>query len=402
VLALPLAIDRDPIAAASFIAVTNVVAVWLCYVAGRRYFSRYVGLTSAALFALSPWAIVYSRKIWSPELLPICTCSFLIALHAFLVDKRPRAVLWLILLVGVAVQFHFSAGLLAVVVVAAFVIGRDTLRWRFVAIGLACVALLYAPYLWHIIAVGHIYEAVPQEHMSALSRYLTSVRDTLAIGVDDRMSYLLGTQSALAFPLSFALGTISLAGLLGSCRGWRTRLVARARLLLPLWYVLPLVALTLLPIRPFYHYFIVLYPLPFLGMAIALEALSRRHRAVAWVALAGCLAAFAYFDTQVFRTVVADGGAPADYGVAYKYKAHAVASFVRENPTRRFELRGGDREYRFLEWNSRGAVAKPLLPPIRRYVLSADFARGSRSLALDQKQFGPLHVTIVRLHRQAR
>ena len=134
VLALPLAIVRDPLAAAAFIAATNVIAVWLCYIAGTRYFSRFVGLASAALFALSPWAIIYSRKIWSPDLLPICTCAFLIALHEFLVEKRSRAAVWLILLAGVAVQFHFSAGVLVVLVLAAFVIGRDTLRWRHVAL----------------------------------------------------------------------------------------------------------------------------------------------------------------------------------------------------------------------------------------------------------------------------
>jgi 4-amino-4-deoxy-L-arabinose transferase-like glycosyltransferase len=83
VLALPLAFGRNPVAAAGFIAITNVVAVWLSYVAGKLYFSARVGRISAALFALSPWAIVYSRKIWAPNLLPICSCLCLIALHAF-------------------------------------------------------------------------------------------------------------------------------------------------------------------------------------------------------------------------------------------------------------------------------------------------------------------------------
>jgi hypothetical protein len=396
VLALPLAIVRDPIAAAAFIAVTNVIAVWLCYIAGTRYFSRFVGLASAALFALSPWAIIYSRKIWSPDLLPICTCAFLIALHEFLVEKRSRAAVWLILLVGVAVQFHFSAGLLAVLVLAAFVIGRDTLRRRHVALGVVGLAALYVPYLWHIAMEGHVYAAADGPNMSVARRLLTSLRDTLTVGFDDRMSHVLGTQSAAALPLSLAFGSISVAGLVGSCRRWRTRPLARTRALLVVWFILPVVALTLLPIRPFDHYFIVLYPLPFLGLALALEALSRRYRAWGWVALAGCLAMFAVFDGQLFRTVLRNGGTPGDYGVAYKYKADAVAYFVAQNPNRRFELGRKMDEYRFLEWNIRGAVAKPLRPPTRRYVVSTDFNRQERS-ALEKKQFGPLEVIVVPL-----
>jgi 4-amino-4-deoxy-L-arabinose transferase-like glycosyltransferase len=400
VLALPLAIVRDPVAAAAFVAITNVVAVWLCYVAGTRYFSRFIGLASAALFALSPWAIVHSRKIWSPDLLPICTCSFLIALHEFLVRKRPRAAVWLILLVGLAVQFHFSAALLVVVVAAAFVIGRDTLRWRYVAFGLAGIAVLYAPYIWHVIVLG--YETAPGTHPSMPRRFLESTQDTLVVGFEDGLGHVFGSQSVFAFPLSIAFGTISFAALLWSSREWRTQSAARARLLLALWFILPLVALTILPITPFEHYFVVLYPLPFLGLALALEALGRRHRQLGWLALAGCLAAFVFSDARLFRTVVAKGGAPGEYGIAYKYKKRAVVSFARDNPTRRFELENDPGEYHFLEWNLRDADAKPLLPSVTRYVLSTSFRRKRQNLGRNKKQFGPLQVTIVPLRQGVR
>ena len=398
VLALPLAIGRNPVVAAAFIAVTNVVAVWLSYVAGRRYFSPPVGLISAALFALSPWAIVYSRKIWAPNLLPICSCAFLIALHEFLVEKRPRAALWLILLLGVALQFHFSAALLVVPLAAAFVIGRDALRRRYLAVGLGGLAILYAPYLWYIVAEGHVYAGGQGPELSAAHRFSTSLRDTLTVGSNDGISHLIGAQSAAAFPLSLAFGIFSAAGLGATCRGWRTGRLAQARTLLAMWFILPLVALSVLPITPYGHYFIVLYPLPFFGMAVVVHAIFRRWRSIGWLALTGSLATFALFDAQLFRTVRADGGAPGEYGIAYKYKADAVKSFVRQNSDRRFELRGtlDDEEFRFLEWNTRGAIAKPLRPPVTRYVLSRASSHPHR-LGPDQQQFGPLHVTIVPL-----
>ena len=398
VLALPLAIGRNPVVAAAFIAVTNVAAVCLSYVAARRYFSQRVGLISAALFALSPWAIVYSRKIWAPNLLPICSCAFLIALHEFLVEKRPRAALWLILLLGIALQLHFSAAILVVPVAAAFVIGRDALRLRHLAIGLSGLAVLYAPYLWYIVVEGPVYAASNGVELSAGRRFLTSLRETLTVGSDDGISKLVGAQSAAALPLSMAFGIFSAIGLGATCRGWRESRLAQARTLLAIWFILPLVALSVLPIEPYSHYFIVLYPLPFFGMAVVIHAIFRRSRSIGLLALTGCLAAFALFDAQLFRTVRAHGGAPGEYGIAYKYKADAVKSFVRQNSDRRFELRGteDDEEYRFLEWNTRGAKAKPLLPPITRYVLSAALTHPHR-LGPHQQQFGPLHVAIVRL-----
>jgi 4-amino-4-deoxy-L-arabinose transferase-like glycosyltransferase len=397
-LALPLAITATPLAAAAFIAATNVAAVWVCYLVGKRYFSTFVGLASAAIFAVSPWAIIYSRKIWTPNLLPICTGLFLLALHAFLVDKRPRAVLWLVLLLGVATQLHFSAWLLVVVLVSALVIGRDTLQWRWLALGLGGFLVLYAPYLWHIAVVGHFRQNTHSVVPSLFSRFHSSVAETFAIGGGgDLTSTLLGPQPAFAHPLSFALGTTAFVGLLASCRGWRTRAVVRARLLLPLWFVLPLAALTLAPVtRPYLYYFIVLYPLPFLGMAVALEGLVRRRRVLAWMAFAGCIAAFAFMDVRMYRGVAANGGAPEDYGVAYRYKADAVASFVAENPTRRFEIRSERPEYRLLTWLDLGRPDPPPLPPAFRYVIAEQFDRHETRPPRTER-FGPLEVTVIPL-----
>src|SRR5471032_1524167 len=54
-IALPLAVVRSPLAAASLVAASNVVAIWLTYLVGKRYYSNFVGIAGAALFALSPW-----------------------------------------------------------------------------------------------------------------------------------------------------------------------------------------------------------------------------------------------------------------------------------------------------------------------------------------------------------
>jgi Dolichyl-phosphate-mannose-protein mannosyltransferase len=390
---------RSPLAAAAFVAATNVVAVWLCYLAGRRYFSTFVGLAAAALFALSPWAIVYSRKIWAQDLLPITTGLFLLALHDFTVARRPRALLWLLLLVGVATQLHFSALVLAAIVVAAVALRRDAVRWPWAAAGLAGIALVYAPYVWHALAVGHLSTpGGPRFPPAALRRFTSSVRDTLAVGTGDRTYTLLGSQPALALPVSLVFGTAALGGLVHAVLRETVRHVRLARLLLPAWFVLPAAALTVVHVTPFLHYFIVLYPLPFLGAAAAVAAAARRGM-IRWCAVGACLVAFAYLDVHSFRAVLADGGTASDYGVEYRYKARAVRGFVRANPGRRFELRvepatpQARKEYALLAWLDRGAGVPALRPPVLRYVLTERFGSHGR--------LGPLAVRTVRLaHRR--
>jgi 4-amino-4-deoxy-L-arabinose transferase-like glycosyltransferase len=400
-LALPLAIVRTPIAAAALVAATNVVAVWLCYVAGRRFFSERVGLISAGLFAVSPWAIISSRKIWSPDLVPLFTSVFLLALLSYVRNKNSVALFWLVLSAGVATQMHLSAWVLVIVLMLAVVVRRDAFRWRYLLLGVAASVIVYAPYIWDVLFADGLFQYRAEGHADPIAeRLLDSGRDTLAIGVADRTSVLFGSQPELAYPFSVAFGTVALAGLAAGCRNWRREGSLNERLLLCLWYGLPLTALTLLPIRPFVHYFIVLYPLPFLGLALLFDRLARSRPLLTWSALAGCFAVFIFFDAQMFRIVAKNGGATGEYGVAYTFKARAVESLVRESRTRRFELSTDARrnefevrEYRVLEWNERGGTDKELRAARWRYLISTEFDADEPGTPGAMKRFGPLLVT---------
>jgi 4-amino-4-deoxy-L-arabinose transferase-like glycosyltransferase len=375
-LAAPVVLVRSPLAAAVFIALANVAAVWLCHLAGKRCFSTFVGLGAAALLALSPWAIVYSRKLWAQDLLVPLTCIFLLALHALVVERRPRAVLWLFVLAAAATQLHFSAWVLAVVLALALVFAREAVTWRWTAAGAAAALLLYAPFLWHLAVVGR--EATPgaPPHLGSPTapalphRFLTSARDTLALSGGDRLSGLVGSQPFYALPLSVLVGGCGLAGLVLAWRRARAEADANLRLLLILWFVLPLAALTVLRIAPFPHYFIVLYPLPFLGFAFLLEE-AARHRA-ALAGLAAVLALFAALDGWLFATVRDHRGAPADYGVAYRDKADAARALLKANPGTRIRLTAPP-EYGVLVWNEQGANDAPRPPSAAAYVVTESF-----------------------------
>jgi 4-amino-4-deoxy-L-arabinose transferase-like glycosyltransferase len=416
-LALPLSLSRSPYAAVIFIALCNVVAVWLCYWAGRRFFSPFVGLTAAALYALSPWAIAYSRKIWAQDLMPVIVCLFLLLAHEFLVLKKPRALAGLILLAAAAIQLHFSALILLGVLGFILLTGRPAFHWRWFACGTAAALLLYAPYFYHFAATQGSDFAALREYrqawvgrMPAGERLLLAIRYTFAVSNADEFAYLTGTSWRLFFPLSLVSGLATITALVRACLRARTQTVFPARLMLAVWFGLPALGLFVTGIQPSPHYFIILYPLPFLGLALALEKLEDWRRPVGGTVLAALLACYAAFDVVTFRALDARGGAPADYGVAYTHKSAAVDFVLAENRQAPLHLfsnfdssASASLEYTLLTWLKLRAPAAPLLAakPVRAFVIIDRFARSLSSKGetatrdLRRAQFGPLTVFIV-------
>lgn len=77
---IPLVVSRDPRVATGFVALLNLGAVAGCYVLTRRYFGRTAALVAALLFGVSPWAVFFSRKIFTANLFPPFTVLFFLAL----------------------------------------------------------------------------------------------------------------------------------------------------------------------------------------------------------------------------------------------------------------------------------------------------------------------------------
>ena len=114
-LAIPYALSSSPIVATGFIALLNVVAVALCYTFSRRMFAPLgepawlAALIAALLFAVAPWAVIHSRKVWAQDLLsPFVLLYVWFGYRAFVQRKA-----WSLIGHGVAlaalIQIHYSA-----------------------------------------------------------------------------------------------------------------------------------------------------------------------------------------------------------------------------------------------------------------------------------------------------
>jgi len=61
----------NPTGPAIFIALLNILTIYMLYFVGNKWFSKSIGLTSAFLFAISPVVIKYSNFIWNPNIMPL-------------------------------------------------------------------------------------------------------------------------------------------------------------------------------------------------------------------------------------------------------------------------------------------------------------------------------------------
>ena len=121
-----------------------VVATWWI---GRKYYGPLTGLVAAALFATSPWAVIYSRKIWAQDFVPVFATATMWAVHALVLGKKPKAVFWVLCLPLCVIQIHYSGFALTAAAVAILLLLRPKIDWRLAIAGVAAAVKLALPYV---------------------------------------------------------------------------------------------------------------------------------------------------------------------------------------------------------------------------------------------------------------
>ena len=147
--AIPVSISSNPAVVAGFITLLNVGAVLGCYLLTREYFGEKVGLVATLLFAVSPWAVFYSRKIWAQDLLPPFVALFFAAVFSTLVKRKPRQLILVFLWLACLVQLHLSALALIPLVVLLLLVFKARISLIPLLVGLLVFALIFAPYIYY-------------------------------------------------------------------------------------------------------------------------------------------------------------------------------------------------------------------------------------------------------------
>lgn len=316
--AIPYAISPNPIVATWFVGMLNVLAVALVWRLARRYLGAWPALLAALLYAASPWAVLYSRKIWAQNLLPpFVVVLVYTGLRGFL-DAGPSTGLAPskgqyqvahLALLALTVQIHMAAVSLVPLTVVMLVVGRKRIDRRF-WIGAALGVLTLVPFGIAALRGGWLerlgdftggegrtlalsIKALQYGHLLAGGSEIHSLA-----GADMFQAFLDGVPPL--WPLLSLAGVLGLVSAVWLVAGDHMMLPKNVKLILGLWVWLPILTFTLnwTPVYP--HYLIAMLPGVYIAMAAGARALAAKWRQAA-IALAG--GALVLTISQVYLTL---------------------------------------------------------------------------------------------------
>lgn len=101
----------NPLGPVVFIALTGVLTVWLLYFFGNQWFSRWVGLTSALMYAILPLPVSFTRNSWNPNLAPLFALLIIWSLVQIIEKKSYTFKNFFLLGIfsGALIQMHYMA-----------------------------------------------------------------------------------------------------------------------------------------------------------------------------------------------------------------------------------------------------------------------------------------------------
>jgi 4-amino-4-deoxy-L-arabinose transferase-like glycosyltransferase len=350
-MALPYAISPSPVFATGFVAFINMLTVIGCYFLTRRWFGRTAALTATLLYAVAPWAVIYSRKIWHTALLPPLVMLHVTTAWLAFVRRRRWALLAHGLALAVLVQTHLSALPFVLLTGLWALIFHRRLDWRVALIAVLVAGLTFVPYFatdatrgWRSV---HRFLALMQRPATVdadaarATWTITTGRDLhLLTGLDLYPEFVTTTLNIRW--LFVAIGVLATIGVMAAV--WRAARRARTglddetavALMVATWLPMPALFLTRHNTLVAPHYFTTTFPAQFIlaGWVIAQAGRWKGHlvRIVQGllVALVAVLVIAQTYETvAILRFVMTRETAFGGYGTPVAYEIEAAETARR-------------------------------------------------------------------------
>ena len=290
-LALPLFLRRDMVWVARFVALLNLASVAITCFILKPIFGRRMALLATLLYAVNPWSVYYSRLIWNPTMIPLFSTLLLGSLlAAFAKRRKTLALISIFVWLAAAIQLHLASLALLPAVGVIFWIFRHKLAFKPLLAGVLLFTLTFAPFYIYEQQTGFMDLTDFRQATGGAARVnLSSVAIGIELAQAKGIWHTLGAtwsqwHDAAAWGEWLAAGVpwLLLAGFVVA--GWRLfhrRDEFTTRQFAPKTTgLVVIVTLAILPLL-FYlrhtaylqtYYFLYLYPLPFIIMALAADA----------------------------------------------------------------------------------------------------------------------------------
>lgn len=141
---LPVALTRSPLGVYIFVITLNTLAVWMAYRAVEVVLGRWPALMAAALLAVNPWMIEYSRTSWVQSLMPFFVSAVAWLLWPVLLGQAARAgrrVLLALVTAALFTQTYLLAYFILLPIGLLLWLFRQRVPWRAAAAGAGVIVL---------------------------------------------------------------------------------------------------------------------------------------------------------------------------------------------------------------------------------------------------------------------
>lgn len=146
--------SSDPQFISFLIALINTILVSAFYLIVRKYYDQITAIFAAFLLAFSPWAIIFSRKIWAQDLILLLLIPLFALLHELIVRKKIYFTMPIFILLVLLVQLHASGLFLLVTTVMVLFILRIKFDLKRAMIGILIGLIPAIPYfIFQLISV---------------------------------------------------------------------------------------------------------------------------------------------------------------------------------------------------------------------------------------------------------
>lgn len=276
-----LLISKNPMVIVFIIASVNSLAIGFLFLLIKKYYNYQLAFITTLLMAFSPWAIIFSRKIWPPDLVLPFLVVLLFSIHKIVIDKKTVFFIPYIIFSLILIQLELPFVLFVSLVFIFLLLSSPRINIKYIFIGLIIGLIPIFLYFRYEIKnncpdcsrLSILDKEFPRKHS-----VLVFVRP-LQIMSQGNFRFILGDDTltfANKYPLTYRLRPIFYVEYLllplGIFIFWKLyrklRFLVYSTILLPVLYFI-------LRAEPFMHYFIIFFPLLFIFLGLSFYSLLR-------------------------------------------------------------------------------------------------------------------------------
>ncbi len=339
-LAIQYLISKNPVMAAAFIAILNVFAIFLLYSFIKKFYNRTAAIIASALYAVNPWQILFSRKIWSQDLLPLFAIIFIYFLYNAIYDKNKLHLIYALITLGLLIQTHLSALYFLLVAIIAIALYWKNINKKYLSIGIILFLITFIPYFIFQInndfvdikTIINLKNTESNFHTNTflMPFSLMTTNGFEALFGEDYNKFESQTLTIKFFDiLAMSILFLSIAFLLA---------YKKKSIILVLWLLVGTFFLAISKVQTIdSHYFVSFFPLYFImiGTAIALlmEAFPKIAKNLIIILILLILAYQINFDIKFLNFQKNNECINGDYGMPYQYRLRNIESAMEKYKT---------------------------------------------------------------------